>query len=167
MRTISKLSLAVLALVVSGATAARAQSNVGSIQATADVQTPINVVGAQALAFGPVFPGLNKTVGPNDLTNSGRFEVTGQGSAPVTLSFGLPATLTAGGPTMPIDLFQAIRADDNAQLVNALFFAPGASNAATISAGGTLFVWVGARVTPAVNQAAGLYTGDITLTVVY
>lgn len=163
----SKLSLAVLALVVSGATAARAQSNNAFILATADVQTPINVLAVQALAFGSVFPGVNKTVGPNDLTNSGRFDVTGQGSAPVTLSFGLPATLSAGGPTMVIDNFQAVRADDNAQLVNASFFSPGASNAATFGAAGTMFVWVGARVTPAVNQAAGLYTGTITLTVVY
>src|SRR6266550_7088946 len=167
MRTISKLSLAVLALVVSGATAARAQANNASILATANVQTPINVLGAQPLAFGNVFPGVNKTVGPDDLTNGGRFDVTGQGSAPVTLSFGLPATLsTGGGATMGIDNFQAIRASDAAQLVGAAFFSPGASNAATFGAAGTLFVWVGARVTPAVNQAAGLYTGTITLTVV-
>jgi uncharacterized protein DUF4402 len=167
MRTVSTLSLAVLALVVSGATAARAQSNNAFIVASADVQQPINVLAAQGLAFGPVFPGVIKIVGPDDLTNAGRFDVTGQGSAPVTLSFTLPATLSAGGPTMLIGNFQAIRADDNAQLVNGGMFAPGASNAATISAGGTLFVWVGARVTPAVNQAAGLYTGNITLTVVY
>jgi hypothetical protein len=167
MRTVSTLSLAVLALAISGATAARAQSNTNTIQANAQVQTPINVAAGQPLVFGNVFPGVNKVVGPNDLTDAGRFDVTGQGSTPVTLSFTLPATLSAGGPTMPIDQFQAIRADDNAQLVNGAFFSPGASNAATLGALGTLFVWVGARVTPAVSQAAGLYTGDITLTVVY
>src|SRR6266508_1903950 len=167
MRTISRLPLAVLALVVSGATAARAQTNNAAILATAHVQTPINVLGAQPLGFGNVFPGVNKTVGPDDLTNAGRFDVTGQGSAPVTLSFTLPATLSAGGPTLGIGNFQAIRSDDNAQLVGAAFFSPGASNAATFGAAGTMFVWVGARVTPAVSQAAGLYTGTITLTVVY
>jgi uncharacterized protein DUF4402 len=168
MRTVSKLSLAVLALAVSGATAARAQSNTATIQANAQVQTPITVAAGQALNFGNVFPGVNKPIGPDDLTSAGRFDVTGQGGAAVTLSFTLPATLSAGGPlTMPIDNFNAIRAEDNAQLVNGAFFSPGASNAATLGALGTLFVWVGARVTPAVSQAAGLYTGDITLTVVY
>ena len=91
MRIASKLSLAVLALVVFGA-AAQAQTNNASITATANVQTPINVVGAQQLNFGNVFPGVNKTVLASDLSNAGRFDVSGQASAPVTLSFTLPAT---------------------------------------------------------------------------
>lgn len=167
MRTASKLSLAVLALVVFSAGAAQAQTNNAFITATANVQTPINVLAGQGLNFGNVFPGVNKPIDPADLTNAGRFDVTGQASAPVTLSFLLPATLTAGGPSMTIDSYQAIRAEDASQLVNPIFFGPGASNAATLSATGELRVWVGARVTPAVNQAAGVYTGSITMTVVY
>jgi hypothetical protein len=166
MRTVSKLSLAAFALMFCAA-AVQAQVNNAGIQATATVQAPINVVGAQDLAFGSVFPGVNKTVGSNDLTNSGRFDVTGQASAPVTLSFTLPGALVSGLNSMPIDNYGATRAEDGAQTVGALLFSPGASNAATLSGTGALFVWVGARVTPAVNQAAGLYTGDITLTVVY
>ena len=96
----SKLSLAVLALVI-GASAVQAQTNNASITATASVQTPINVVGAQQLNFGNVFPGVNKTVAATDLTNAGRFDVTGQASTPVTLSFTLPASLTSGANTMP------------------------------------------------------------------
>ncbi|SRR6266536_311124 len=167
MRTVSKLSLVALALVVFGAAAVQAQTNNASITATATVQTPINVVGAQQLSFGNVFPGVNKSVAPSDLTNAGRFDVTGQASAPVTLSFTLPATLSSGVNTMPIDTYSGIRADDAAQTLGAVLFAPGASNAATLSGAGALFVWVGARVTPATNQAAGVYTGSITMTVVY
>ena len=166
MRIASKLSLAVLALVVFGA-AAQAQTNNASITATANVQTPINVVGAQQLNFGNVFPGVNKTVLASDLSNAGRFDVSGQASAPVTLSFTLPATLSSGGNTMPIDNYTGIRADDAAQTVGAVLFSPGASNPATLSGAGALFVWVAARVTPATNQAQGTYTGSIQMTVVY
>src|ERR1044071_102914 len=88
MRTISKLTLAVAALVLTGTTL-QAQTNNASITATASVQTPINVIGAQQLNFGNVFPGVNKTVAASDLTNGGRFDVTGQASTPVTLSFTL------------------------------------------------------------------------------
>ncbi len=71
MRSITKLSLVVAALVLTGTTI-QAQSNNASITATASVQTPINVVGAQQLSFGNVFPGVNKTVNATDLTNGGR-----------------------------------------------------------------------------------------------
>jgi len=162
----STLSLAVLALVVIGASAAQAQSNNASITATASVQTPINVVGAQQLNFGNVFPGVNKTVAAADLTNAGRFDVTGQASTPVTLSFTLPATLSSGANTMPIDSYAGVRADNSSQ-TSGIGFVPGASNPATLSATGLLFIWIGARVTPATNQAQGTYTGSITMTVVY
>jgi hypothetical protein len=161
----SKLSLAVLALVIS-ASAVQAQTNNASITATASVQTPINVVGAQALNFGNVFPGVNKTVAAADLVNAGRFEVTGQASAPVTLSFTLPATLSSGANSMPIDSYSGVRADNSSQ-TSGIGFVPGASNPATLSATGLLFVWLGARVTPATNQAQGVYTANVTMTVVY
>jgi hypothetical protein len=158
MRTASQLSLALLALVVFGASAAQAQiSNNASITATADVQTPINVVGAQQLNFGNVFPGANKTVLTSDLANAGRFEISGQASAPVTLSFTLPATLSSGLNSMPIDSYSALRADDATQSGVSIAFGPGPSNAATLSAAGALYVWVGARVTPASTQPEGTY----------
>jgi len=81
MRSITKLSLVVAALVLTG-TALQAQTNNASITATASVQTPINVLGAQQLSFGNVFPGVNKTVVAMDLTNAGRFDISGQASTP-------------------------------------------------------------------------------------
>src|SRR6266568_3692456 len=83
MRSITQLSLVVAALALTG-TALQAQTNNASITATASVQTPINVVGAQQLSFGNVFPGVNKTIAATDLTNAGRFDVTGQASMPRT-----------------------------------------------------------------------------------
>ncbi|HYU30045.1 MAG TPA: DUF4402 domain-containing protein [Gemmatimonadales bacterium] len=165
MRSITKLSLVVAALVLTG-TALQAQTNNANITATANVETPINVLGAQQLSFGNVFPGVNKTVAATDLTNGGRFDVTGQASTPVTLSFTLPATLSSGGNTMPIVSYTGAHALLATQ-AGGVAFSPAAGANPTLSGTGALFVWVGAQVQPATNQVAGVYTGSITMTVVY
>ncbi len=165
MRSITKLSLVVAALVLTG-TAVQAQTNNASITATANVQTPINVLGAQQLSFGNVFPGVNKTIAATDLTNAGRFDVTGQASSPVTISFTLPATLGSAGNTMPIVSYTGVHAQNNAQ-TGGTAFSPAAGASPSLNASGALWVWVGAQVQPATNQAAGVYTGSITMTVVY
>lgn len=162
---VTKLSLAVAALVLTG-TALQAQTNNASITATASVQTPINVVGAQQLNFGNVFPGVNKTVAATDLANAGRFDVTGQANTPVTLSFTLPATLSSGGNTMPIVSYTGVHAQNNAQ-TGGSGFAPASGATPTLNGAGALWVWVGAQVQPATNQAAGVYTGSVVMTVVY
>lgn len=164
MRT-AKLTLVVAALVLTG-TALQAQSNNASVTATATVQTPINVVGAQQLSFGNVFPGVNKTIAATDLTNGGRFDVTGQALAPVTLSFTLPATLSSGGNTMPIVSYTGVHAQNVAQ-TGGVAFAPASGATPALSATGGLFVWVGAQVQPATNQVSGVYNGSIVMTVVY
>ena len=165
MRSITKLSLVVAALVLTG-TALQAQTNNASITATASVQTPINVVGAQQLSFGNVFPGVNKTVAATDLANAGRFDITGQASTPVTLSFTLPATLSSAGNTMPIASFTGIHALLVTQ-AGGVAFTPSSGATTPLSGTGAMFVWVGAQVQPATNQAAGVYTGSVTMTVVY
>lgn len=165
MRTVTKLSLVMVALVAFG-TVAQGQTNNASITATANVQTPINVLGAQNLGFQNVFPGVNKTVAATDLANAGRFDVTGQASTPVTVSFTLPATLSSGGNTMPIDSYSGAHADNSSQ-TGGTSFNPVTGASPTLSATGGLFVWIGARVTPATNQAQGVYTANVTMTVVY
>src|SRR5207248_10253815 len=97
MYTASKAALATLVLALVAAASVRAQGVNGSISATATVQSPITVAGAQNLAFGSVFPGVAKTVAYSDATNGGRFDVTGQGSTPVTYSSALPTNPTRCG----------------------------------------------------------------------
>jgi hypothetical protein len=167
MRNVSKLSLVAVALLTGAASAVQAQTNNASITATATVQTPINVVGAQQLNFGNVFPGVNKSVPATDLTNGGRFDVTGQVSAPVTISFTLPGSLSSGGNTMPIDTYTGVHADNAAQTGGVVFNPVTGASPTLSAAGGLLFVWVGARVTPATNQVQGVYTANIVMTVVY
>ena len=164
MRSTTKLTLVAAALVLTGTL--QAQTNNASITATASVQTPINVIGAQQLNFGYVFPGVNKTINATDLSNAGRFDVTGQANTPVTLSFTLPATLSSGGNTMPIVSYAGVHAQNNAQ-TGGTAFAPASGATPTLNGSGALWVWVGAQVQPATNQVAGVYTGSITMTVVY
>lgn len=166
MRTIARLSLIAVTLAAAGATAVQAQTNSANITATATVQTPINVAAGQALNFGNVFPGVNKTIAATDLTNGGRFDVTGQASAPVTISFTLPATLSDGTNTMPIVSFTGVHAGNVLQ-TGGVGFTPSAGATPSLSVGGQLFVWVGAQVQPATNQVAGVYTANVTMTVVY
>lgn len=165
MRNVSKSVLVAASLLMFG-TVAQAQTNNASITATATVLTPINVSGFQALNFGNVFPGVNKAIAASDLANAGRFDITGQNGATVNMSFTLPATLSSAGNTMPIGTFTGIHALVSTQ-AGGVSFTPSAGATTVLSGGGLLFVWIGGQVQPATNQAAGVYTGTILLTVVY
>src|SRR5438477_11374005 len=91
MYTATKVAILALALVAAGVATAQAQNN-ASINVTAAVQQPITVTAASPLDFGPVFPGIPKGVTLSS-GSAGRFTVAGHGSAPVSLSFVVPANL--------------------------------------------------------------------------
>jgi len=167
MYTASKAALATLVLALVAATAVRAQGVNGSITATATVQSPITVTGVQNLAFGNVFPGVAKTVAYSDATNGGRFDVTGQASTPVTYSFTLPTNLTSSGNNLPIGSWTGYVNTTNATSGGSAITPSATPAGATLSAGGALFFFLGATVTPANNLPAGSYTGTVTLTVSY
>jgi spore coat protein U-like protein len=163
MRTLTRVS-AVVAALFSLATAAEAQS--ANITAQALVYQPMTVAGAQTLDFGNVFPGVNKTIAVADPT-SGRFDLTGQASANVNLTFTLPANLASGGNNLPIGSWTGCHNATNSTTGCTPFTPSGAATASSFSGAGALFVWVGGTVSPAANQAAGTYTGTVTLTAAY
>ncbi|PYP57428.1 MAG: hypothetical protein DMD44_10180 [Gemmatimonadetes bacterium] len=167
MYTASKAALATLVLGLVATAAVRAQGVNGSITATATVQSPITVTGAQNLAFGNVFPGVAKTIAYSDATNGGRFDVTGQGSAAVTYSFTLPTNLTSSGNNLPIGSWTGYLNTANSTAGGSAITPSATPAGATLSAGGALYVFVGATVTPPSNLPAGSYTGTVTLTVSY
>lgn len=165
MHTVTKVAILTLGLAVVGTVTAQAQSS--TIQATATVQQPITVSGARDLAFGQVFPGVDKQVAVAD-ANSGRFDVTGQAGAAVNVMFGLPAQLTSvGGDNLLIGGWDANLSPTSAAPTGTSF-APvnGSTTTATLTAG-LLSVFLGASVSPTVLQAAGDYSGTVTLTVTY
>lgn len=163
MRTLTRVS-AVVAVLLSLATAAQAQS--ANINVTANVFQAMTVTGARTLDFGNVFPGVNKAIAVSDAT-SGRFDLTGQASANVNLTFTLPATLTSGANSMPIGTWTGCTAPTNSTAGCTAFTPSGTPSASAFSGAGALFVWVGGTVSPAAAQAAGTYTGTVTLTAAY
>ena len=113
----------------------------------------------------PVFPGVNKAVLLPD-AGAGRFDVTGQASTPVNLAFtSLPTNLANGGNNLPVAFSSGYNTANSA--AGATSFAPGSGASTSLSGTGALFVFLGGTVTPAVNQAAGTYTGTVTLQVTY
>jgi hypothetical protein len=144
---------------------AQAQSQTGSVSALANVQQPINVVGAVDLDFGNVFPGVDKTVDVTGLT-AGRFDVAGQASAPVYISFVLPANLTGPG-NLAINTWTGHHNTANAPSGGTNFTPSAAITNSTLSGTGALFVFVGATVSPATNQPSGAYGGTVQMTVTY
>ncbi len=161
-----RIPLRVVMLASALSTPCLAQTQSANILATATVMQPINVAGATNLAFGSVFPGLARTIAVN-AAGAGRFDVTGQASAPVFVSFVLPANLTSGANTLPIGSWTGHRNTVNNPTTGTSFTPSAATTAATFSGTGQLFVFVGATVTPATSQTAGVYNGTIQMTVTY
>jgi hypothetical protein len=147
-------------------TASVAQAQSANILATANVFQAMTVTGSRDLDFGDVFPGVNKAIGIAAPT-SGQFTLAGQSSANVNLSFTLPANLVNGGNNLPIGTWTGCHNTSNAT-AGCTSFTPSAANTASQFSGtGGLWVWVGGTVSPAANQAAGTYTGTVTLTAAY
>ncbi|HET7584667.1 MAG TPA: hypothetical protein VFK13_07165 [Gemmatimonadaceae bacterium] len=141
------------------------------IQARADVAAALTVSGTD-LSFGTVFQGINKTVAPSDLT-AGRFAVTGAASSGVNVTWtSVPTVLTnsVSGTTMPIGSWTGCAngvSDGSAAggCTTSINFA--GTTAATLSASGELYIFVGATVQPAATQAAGTYAAPVTVQIAY
>ncbi len=153
-----------MAAFLSLASVAQAQS--ANITATATVFQAMTVTGARTLDFGNVFPGVAKAIGVAAAT-SGRYDLTGQASANVNLTFTLPANLISGANNLPIGTWTGCTNATNTTTGCTSFTPSAAPSASAFSGAGALFVWVGATVTPAGNQAAGVYNGTVTLTAAY
>jgi len=166
-----KLAVVLIAVaLLAYAPAAMAQGTAsGDILAQANVMTPIQVAAEQDLLFGNVIPGSNKSIAV-DNPSAGRWLVQGTAGAEVDLDFTtLPVALTSGANSMPI-VYGATDAGHHTSNdpFSAVLFDPAVSALANIgSPAATLYVWVGGTVQPVLAQAAGLYTGTITLTATY
>ncbi len=165
MRKFTRVSAAVVALLSLSAAGASAQS--ANINVTATVYQALTVTGAQALDFGNVFPGVAKTIAVTDAT-AGRFDLSGQNSANVDLTFTLPATLGDGfGNNLAIGTWTGCTNTSNSTAGCTTFTPSGSATASALGGTGTLFVWVGGTVSPTAVQAAGAYSGTVTLTAAY
>lgn len=163
MRNSLKLSLAFAAAL--GITSTAQAQTSQSINATATVLSAITILGTD-LAFGNIAPTQVKTIAP---AAGGTFVVSGSASSLVTVSVtSLPTTFT-GAPELTLGSWTGLRHDaNNAGAASAFVPAVGFSTAATLSATGQYYLWIGATLTAAA-ATPGSYTSasPITVQVVY
>jgi hypothetical protein len=149
-------------------------------QAQATVLAVLAVAATQPLDFGNVYQGVAKTQDETSDASSGIFTITGQASANISCFFQLPeyVALANGTDRMPIAFsstdgtFSVLAAGapstPSAPGVGAqLNINPRNMTGTTVGVGGTSQIFLGGKVIPSVNQAAGSYSADIVLTVAY
>ena len=136
------------------------------VTATANVFQPITISGARTLDFLNVFPGVAKTIAIAAAT-SGRFDVTAQASQPISLTFTLPTNLTNGANNLAIATWTGCWNGTNTTTACTAFTPSSSPTSSTVGVASTLFVFVGATVSPTAAQVAGTYSGTVTLTVAY
>lgn len=167
-----------LAALLMGAENAVAQ-DVANGLATATCLASLSVTATQNLVFGNVFQGVAKTQGKNDDANSGIFTITGAPSAGLSIYMSLPAflALLPGGADRMIISFSTTDATVDTTTVTPSTVGAGDGwidqnpyalpAAVVIGAGGSTRIYLGGKVSPAVNQSAGNYVGDVICSVAY
>lgn len=173
MNSLRRASLAALPLGLILATGdGAAAQNAATIQAVAVVATgPIQVTPLRDLQFGQVMPGTPSIVDPT-APAAGQYSAIGNPLSQASVSFSLPANLTAGPLSMPIAFgpTSAIVGWFNNPSFFVQTFDPNVGTAFRFSPaffGSAMYVWIGGQVSPAVNQVAGFYSGTVVLTLAY
>lgn len=126
-----------------------------------------SVTGVRNLDFGVVIRGVQTSVTPNDPVKSGRFYVKHIINHQVQVRFTLPTQLArvAGGANLPISFgtTDAI-AKGTAGSSVPVTFNPNTTQTFTLTTSADFYVNLGGRVSPAVGQATGPYSGTVVLT---
>lgn len=143
-----------------------------NMTASATVVTPLTVTKATDLAYGTVYPGLDKVIsGSSNATLMGKFTITGFSGATAYITFTLPGSLTgsgtATGNTLSIDTWNGYQGVGATQNTGGTAFTPSPSNSSVVLGASASNVYIGASVHPTYGQVAGPYTGTIVMTTVY
>jgi len=170
MTRLMKASVLTAVLFGAGASTASAQTAQNNIQALAQVLTALSVTSGDNLNFGLVVQGISKSVdasAPAAGTTSGKFTIAGQISQAVSITFtALPANLTSGGNNLPIT-YTGIHSLTNSPAGGTAFTPSTGVSSTPLSGTGNLYVFMGGTVTPGGGQAAGNYSGTVTMQVAY
>ena len=141
-----------------------------NISATATVigVTPIAATGVNDLQFGAILADGNPWV-PTDLASqAGRWNITGEPSANISIDFTLPAVLDDGfASTIPITFGATDGLEWSTYPTANTTFDPNATHNAILDATGLLVIGISGTVTPPITAVSGIYTGTITMTVAY
>lgn len=127
------------------------------------------VNGVRNLTFGTVIPGVPTTVVRTDMTNTGRFDISGSPLGHVQLTFTLPTHMAGPlGATMPVSFGGG--AAGYSWFPSALLmtgFDPTTPFTSYLGFSGRAYVFLGGTASPAPTQRGGSYAGQITLTVAF
>jgi Mat/Ecp fimbriae major subunit len=154
------LVVTVLLLTVVGLTFADAST---TANVTANVNATVTITRTADLALGNVNQGATKAIASN-VAGAAAFTIGGAASAATTVTVTVPTDLTNGSNTLPFTAVLPTYSTTGVQGTSTAFAATTGGTANT-SATGTLSIWVGGSVTAGATQAAGSYTGTITVSV--
>ena len=164
--------LLTLTLAAVAAIAPSASAQTTSMSASATVVTPLTVTKVTDLAYGTVYPGLDKIIsGATNPTLMGKFTISGYSTATVYITFTLPANLagsgSSAGASLLIDTWNGYQGVGATQNTGGTAFTPSASTSSVLLGASASNVYIGASVRPTYTQVAGPYTGTIVMTTVY
>ncbi len=155
----------VAAAAAASTTVAQAQAS-ASVTASANVAAALTAANVQNLAFGTVIANYPRSVATTDATNAGIVKFTGGVNAEVAVTFpSLPTTLIYGANTLPVSFTGGYSATQTGTQTS---FTPASGVTTRLDAtSGLLFIFVGGTVTPGASQAAGAYSGTVTVQAAY
>lgn len=163
---------ALIALLAAGVAVRPAAAQItasASINAVAHVTgvAPLTAAGVNDLNFGNVTAGTPKS--PSSIAaDAGRFNISGQPSATVTVTFALPTVLNgAGSTTIPITFGGTDGLNWTTYPTTFSTFNPNAAFFTALNAVGNLTIGISGTVSPPLNTSTGNYTGTVTMTVSY
>lgn len=155
-------------LILSGiTTTVSAQSEQTDIAANANVEANIDLSSGDDLNFGNITAGSPSTVSPSDAT-AGTFSVSGN-VGNVDLGFSLPEVLNGSEDNLPISFGGTSASWGDNAYNSSNDFDPNEGTSVNLleQTDRDITVYIGGTVDPATNQAAGSYSGTVTLTATY
>ena len=142
-----------------------------NINATATVVglTPLAATGVNDLDFGAVVAGFPASPDVANLASqAGRFDVTGEPAAPVSVDFTLPVELTGiGAAVIPISFAATDGLEWTTFPTAYSTFDPNFPHFTAIDAAGNLTIGITGTINPAAAVISGAYSGTVVLTVAY
>lgn len=125
----------------------------------------VTVTTATQIDFGNVIAGSSVLIRPIDPT-AGKFVIRSTPNATVRLRFTLPAAMNTLNGVMPVTFGPNAAAWSTVnQAAGSTPFDPANDILINVPHSREIYVWIGARIAPPGTQQAGLYAGNITLTV--
>jgi hypothetical protein len=124
----------------------------------------MTVIKLADLEFGTIFVGTTLTVDPTD-AGAAEFLFNGNSSTTTQVTITFPIDLTSGSNTINFNTPGRPIYNTIPDAMTATQFKKKTGGSASTGADGNLYVWVGGRVRAANRQAAGTYTGIITVVV--